>query len=164
MHIHQQSNKSLSSSKRKYYISFSIIFPYLNLDSRYDQQSRKKSRRSDQFSIGNPAIISGLQKTKCDSNRTASKNHHSTTSSVLQSQNNTIGSIAASAMAKFGGATLNIREARTKPTSPDRSLLLIHNSYNQPSKKSMGGAGNSTQTNMYLMANQREERKAFNMI
>ena len=58
---------------------------------------------------------------------------------------------------------MNIREARTKPTSPDRSLLLLHNSYNQPSKKSI----NNTQSQMpqYLAGvNQREERKAFNMI
>ena len=70
-------------------------------------------------------MVAGLQKTKCESNRTNSKNHHSTTNSVI---NSTIGSAAASAMAK--GATMNIREARTKPTSPDRSLLMIHNSYN----------------------------------
>jgi hypothetical protein len=76
--------------------------------------------------MGNPAIVPGLQKTKCDSNRTSSKNHHQTTSSILN--NNTLGHAAASAMSK--GATLNLREARTKPTSPDRSLLLIHNSYN----------------------------------
>lgn len=53
---------------------------------------------------------------------------------------------------------MNIREARTKPTSPDRSLLLIHNSYNLASKKG------ATHANMYLAANQREERKALNMI
>ena len=64
-------------------------------------------------------------------------------------QNNTLGSAAASAMSK--GATLNIREARTKPTSPDRSLLLIHNSYNQPSKK-VGTVG-GTHANLYLAAN-----------
>lgn len=62
-------------------------------------------------------------------------------------------------MAKNGG-TLNIREARTKPTSPDRSLLLIHNSYNQSKK----GVNTTTHPNMYLVANQREERKALNMI
>jgi hypothetical protein len=72
--------------------------------------------------------------------------------------NNTISAAAASAIAK--GATMNIREARTKPTSPDRSLLLIHNSYNQPSKKS----NQTSHTNMYMAANQREERKALNMI
>lgn len=62
-------------------------------------------------------------------------------------------------MAK-GGATLNMREARTKPTSPDRSLLLLHNSYNQPSKK----VPIANSTNIYLAANQREERKALNMV
>lgn len=62
-------------------------------------------------------------------------------------------------MAKNGG-TLNIREARTKPTSPDRSLLLIHNSYNQTKK----ATNTSTHANMYMVANQREERKALNMI
>jgi len=83
--------------------------------------------------MGNPAIMSGLQKSKCDSVRTSSKNHHTTTAAVLSNAaNNTIGS----ALSK-GGATLNLREARTKPTSPDRSLLLLHNSYNQPSKKSI---------------------------
>ena len=92
--------------------------------------------------MGNPAIMSGLQKTaKCESVRTTSKNHHSTTTSVLNvAVNNTIGSLAASAMSKGGAPgqqTLNIREARTKPTSPDRSLLMINNSYNQPSKKSI---------------------------
>jgi hypothetical protein len=149
-HIHHQSNKSLSSSKRK-----KSYFLYFNVDSRYDQQSRKKSRRSDQFTIGNPAIVNGLQKSKCDSVRTSSKNHHTTTASVLN--NNTIA--ASSALThKQGVATLNIREARTKPTSPDRSLLLLHNSYN--SKKSMagGGGGNASTTmsnnpNMYLIAN-----------
>ena len=91
--------------------------------------------------MGNPAIMSGLQKSKCDSVRTTSKNHHTTTAAVLSAAaaSNTIGSMGASALStsKGGQATLNIREARTKPTSPDRSLLLLHNSYNQPSKKSI---------------------------
>jgi hypothetical protein len=68
--------------------------------------------------------------------------------------NNTIA--ASSALThKHGVATLNIREARTKPTSPDRSLLLLHNSYN--SKKSMAGGNASTtmsnNPNMYMIAN-----------
>lgn len=71
-----------------------------------------------------------------------------------------MGSAAASAMAK-GGATLNLREARTKPTSPDRSLLMLHNSYNNPQKKA---APIANSTNIYLAANQREERKALNMV
>jgi hypothetical protein len=72
--------------------------------------------------------------------------------------NNTLGQVASSAMSK--GATLNLREARTKPTSPDRSLLLINNSYNQPSKK----APMTNAASIYLQANQREEKKALNMI
>lgn len=101
-------------------------------------------------------MVNGLLKSKCDTNRTQSKNHHSTTNSMMQ---NNLTLAAASALNK--GATLTIREARTKPTSPDRSLLLIHNSYNQPSKKTITS---STPGNMYLAANQREERKALNMI
>jgi hypothetical protein len=92
--------------------------------------------------------------------RTSSKNNHTTTASVLN--NNTIAATSALTH-KQGIATLNIREARTKPTSPDRSLVLLHNSYN--SKKSMAGvSGTGATTNMYLIANQREERKALNMI
>jgi hypothetical protein len=88
----------------------------------------------------------GSQKTKCESNRTSKKN----------SPNNTISNPTA-----VNKNTLNIREARTKPTSPERSLVLI-NSYNQGKK---GGASNP---NVFLngshMVNQREERKALNMI
>lgn len=89
-------------------------------------------------------MVNGLVKSKCDTNRTQSKNHHSTTNSMMMQNNLTLA--AASALNK--GATLTIREARTKPTSPDRSLLLIHNSYNQPSKKTINTPGN-----MYLAAN-----------
>ena len=84
--------------------------------------------------------MSGLQKSKCDSVRTSSKNHHTTTAAVLSAAavNKTIGSLGNSSLStKNGQATLNIREARTIPTSPDRRVLLLHNSYNQPSKKSI---------------------------
>ena len=86
--------------------------------------------------MGNP----GSNKPKCESNRTSKKN----------SPNNTISN---------SKGTLNIREARTKPTSPERSLVLI-NSYNNQSKQN--------NPHVYLagshVVNQREERKALNMI
>ena len=78
----------------------------------------------------------GSHKTKCESNRTSKKN---------SPINNTISATTAK-------NTLNIREARTKPTSPERSFMLI-NGYkaSQPKKQ-------------YVNANQREERQALNMI
>ena len=82
------------------------------------------------------------QRSKCESNRTSKKN----------SPNNTINTTK---------NTISIREARTKPTSPERSYVLI-NSYKGQKQPPQ------TQKNVYIagsqMVNQREERKAMNMI
>jgi len=82
--------------------------------------------------------VSGTgQRSKCESNRTSKKN----------SPNNTINSTK---------GTINIREARTKPVSPERSYAII-NSYKN------GKKGN----NVYIAGsavNQLEERKALNML
>lgn len=84
--------------------------------------------------------MSNHQRSKCDSNRNSKKN----------SPNNTINTTK---------GTINIREARTKPTSPERSYALI-NSYKitstKPTANGYGVPGS--------MVNQREERKALNMI
>ncbi len=76
------------------------------------------------------------QRSKCESNRTSKKN----------SPNNTINS---------NKGTINIREARTKPVSPERSYAMM-NTYKNGHKKGGFIAGSAV--------NQLEERKALNMM
>ncbi|CDW78202.1 protein kinase domain containing protein [Stylonychia lemnae] len=121
--------------KQQTYIDLLTHLKLFQIDSKYDQQQKKKSRGSDQFQINSN------QRSKCESNRNSKKN----------SPNNTINT---------SKGTINIREARTKPTSPERSYVLI-NSFKQGGTK---GSQGSSFVIPGSMVNQREERKALNMM
>ena len=87
-------------------------------------------------------------RTKIESSRSKKNSPHTSATNHTQNTINT-----------YKG-TINIREARTKPTSPERSYMLI-NSF----KKGVNavGAASSFVTAGHAV-NQREERKALNMI
>lgn len=86
-------------------------------------------------------------RTKIESNRSKKNSPHT---SATHNTQNTINTTK---------GTINIREARTKPTSPERSYMLI-NSF----KKASGAAASNSFVAAGNVVNQREERKALNMI
>ena len=116
---HQTSKSNHASHKS---LSNSKARVITALGAKYDQQQRRKSR-DHQYNL------SQAQRSKCESNRNSKKS----------SPNNTINSVK---------GTLILREARTKPASPERSLAALNK------KPYQIGAG----------VNQREERKALNMM